>query len=350
MAERVLVTGATGFIAQHCIVQLLNAGYDVRGTARTPGRAAEVAGIIAPHLTASARPHLEERFHVVTADLTDDQGWELAVAECRFVLHVASPFPATLPKNDDELIIPARDGALRVLRAARAGGVERVVLTSSVAAIWYGRARDHRFDEEDWSDLAGPNIGAYAKSKTIAERAAWQFIESLGPDATMDLVVINPGLVLGPLLAKQSSTSAQLVKRLLEHSVPAIPDVRLATVDVRDVAAAHVAAMTAPEASGERFICAGVNARMRDVALILADRYSNQGFRVPTRQVPKFVLRVAALWDRQARLLLPEVGHPVDFDSDKIRRALGFSPRDLREMTISMADSMIHFGVVTPPR
>src|SRR5271154_1987165 len=170
MADRVLVTGATGFIAQHCMLQLMEAGYDVRGTARSSDRTAEVSAILSPHLSDTARAHLDD-LAVVAADLTSDDGWSGAVAGCRYVMHVASPLPRGVVKDEQELIVPARDGALRVLRAAHDAGVERVVLTSSLSAVVYGNDRTRTFTEDDWSNLRGPRIGADDKSKKIAERA-----------------------------------------------------------------------------------------------------------------------------------------------------------------------------------
>jgi nucleoside-diphosphate-sugar epimerase len=347
MTDTVLVTGATGFIAQHCIIQLLDAGYAVRGTARSADRTAEVAQIISPHLSEAARAGLHDDFEIVAADLTADAGWEQAATGCRFVLHVASPIPRTPPKHDDELIVPARDGALRVLRAAHAAGVERVVLTSSIAAMLYGRDRDHVFTEADWSDVDDKRIGAYEKSKTIAERAAWDYMTSLGDGPGMDLVSINPGLVLGPILSSDYGTSGELVKKILDRDFPAIPDINYAMVDVRDVAAAHVAALGVPEAGGRRFICAIENHSMREVAQILSDHFDG-AFKVPTGKLPGILLRAVALWDGTAKLALNDLGARQDVDSTQIRDVLGWQPHDLREMTVSMADSMVRHGVVTP--
>lgn len=348
MPDTVVVTGATGFIAQHCVLQLLEAGYQVRGTARIAGRTPEVASILAPHLSEMARARLADEFDVVTANLSSDEGWEEAVRGARFVLHLASPFPPDSPKDEDELIVPARDGALRVLRAAHRANVERVVMTSSVAAVFYGRDRDHVFSEADWSDVQSRHIGAYEKSKTLAERAAWDYMESLGAGSTMDMVVINPGLVLGPLLSKEWSLSGEAVKKIMERAVPAIPDIRLAPVDVRDVAAAHVKAMTVPEASGQRFICAIESHPIREIALILAEHLRGQGFKIPTGKLPSFLLPVVALWNQQVRLILSEVGQSLEIDNTKIKSVLGLKFRDLTEMTVAMADSMIHYGAVSP--
>jgi nucleoside-diphosphate-sugar epimerase len=350
VSDLVLVTGATGFIAQHCIVQLLDAGYRVRGTARASGRTADVAAVVEPHLGAAARARLGDDLEVVAADLTADAGWDEAVAGCRYVLHVASPIPRTPPKHDDELIVPARDGVLRVLRAAHRAGVERVVLTSSTAAVIYGRDRDRLFDENDWSNVDDRRIGAYEKSKTLAERAAWEFMTSLGDDASMDLVAINPGLVLGPVLSSDWGTSGEAVKKLIDRDFPAIPDVNYAPVDVRDVAAAHVAAMTTPEAGGQRFLCAIENHSLRDVARVLARHLEPKGFDIPTGNLPGVVLRVVALWDQTARLALNDLGVRQDVDSTRIRRVLGWQPRGFEEMVTSMADSMIEHGIVSPRR
>jgi len=347
MPDTVLVTGATGWIAQHCILQLLEAGYDVRGTARGDGRASGVAAILAPHLSAPASERLAQSFSVTRADLTSDAGWDDAVSGCRFVLHVASPFPSDKPKNDDDLVIPAREGALRVLRAASRSGVERVVLTSSIGAVLHCRERHHVFTEEDWSDLSNPKAAAYEKSKTLAERSAWDFMSSLPSDSSMDLAVICPGIVLGPLLTNEWSLSGEAVKKIIDRAVPAIPDLRIAPIDVRDVAWSHVSAMTAPGASGQRLICSIESHSVREMALILKEHLADRGFKIPTGRLPKFVLPVIALWDKQVRLILSDVGQPLEVDNTKIKRVLDLAPRDLREMTVSMADSMIEYGVVS---
>jgi len=346
VTDRVLVTGATGFIAQHCILQLLEAGYLVRGTARSSGRTQEIVDILAPHLSEVGKVHLPD-FDVVAVDLTEDEGWKEAVTGCRYVLHVASPLPRSAAKNDEELVVPARDGTLRVLRAANEAGVERVVLTSSISAIVYGNDRSRTFDESDWTNLNGKRLGSYDKSKTIAERAAWSFIDALGAEGAMQLVVINPGLVLGPVLSADWGTSGELVKRIIDHDVPAIPDISLAMVDVRDVASAHVSALTTPEAAGQRFICAEANHSMMEVAVILKRHLGPLGYKIPTRRLPSIAIRIMALFDSTVRLAMNDLGTSQPVNNQRIRTVLRWSPRNLDEMTVSMADSMIHFGVVT---
>src|SRR6476661_7698297 len=243
--QLVLVTGGSGFIGAHCIRRLHEDGYRVRTTVRSLAREAEVRQMAG-----------EGPLEFAEADLTDDAGWAEAVAGCDFVLHVASPFPLGQPKHEDELIVPARDGALRVLRAARDAGVRRVVLTSSFAAIGYGHDEgDAVADETRWTDVDGPGVSAYAKSKTLAERAAWDFVRAEG--GSLELATVNPVAVLGPLLGPDPSTSIELVKRLIDGSMPGTPKVAFGIVDVRDVADLHVRAMAAPEAAGERFLAVG---------------------------------------------------------------------------------------------
>jgi len=248
MTSTVLVSGATGFVGLHTVIQLLQNGHTVRGTLRSPKRETEVRESVARHVDAGDRLSLHQ------CDLLSDDGWDEAISGCDYVLHVASPFIIGAPKHEDELIIPARDGALRVLKAAAKAGVKRTVMTSSVAAVSAGHDRDttHIFTEDDWSNTDSSEIGAYEKSKTIAERAAWDFVKSDG--AGMELAVINPGAILGPILNADSGTSGEIVRQLMVRAMPACPRVGFSCVDVRDVAGAHLAAMTTPDAAGKIYL------------------------------------------------------------------------------------------------
>jgi len=275
-SHTVLVSGATGFVGLHTVIQLLQEGHTVRGTLRSPAREGEVRDSVARHVDAGGRLTLHQ------CDLTSDEGWSEAISGCDYVLHIASPFIIGAPKHEDELIIPARDGALRVLRAAAKAGVKRTVMTSSVAAISAGHDRDatNIFNEDDWSIIDSPATGAYEKSKTIAERAAWDFVKSDG--GGMELTVINPGAILGPILNADSGTSGELVRQLMKRTMPACPRIGFSCVDVRDVAGAHLAAMTTPEAAGKRFVCAVEFAWMVELAKILDARFRKSyptGFR-----------------------------------------------------------------------
>jgi dihydroflavonol-4-reductase len=342
----VLVTGATGYIARHVVTQLLDAGYTVRGTARS---AASLDGLRRDLATAVADPSSVDRFSLVAADLTADAGWDAAIGGCAFVQHVASPIPSAPPKDPGELIGPARDGTLRVLRAAVGAGVQRVVLTSSIAAVLYGVDRNKQFTEADWSNPGDKRIGAYEQSKTLAERAAWDFMERHATGA-MELAVINPGLVLGPMIGATTSTSHEAVRKLMNRDFPACPNFTYAMVDARDVAAAHVAAMTSPSAAGHRCICALDNESLRAVAAILAREYGPKGYRIPTGNLPDVVVRLVAKFDKTAALALNDLSNPQTLDNSRVLALLGRPLRTLDDMVLATAASLEANQLVRPTR
>ncbi len=339
--ELVLVTGGSGFIGAHCILQLVNAGYRVRTTVRSLKREAEVRAMLK---AGGAEPGAGLSF--AAADLMSDAGWPEAVAGCDFVLHVASPFPPSVPKHEDELIIPAREGALRVLRAARDAGVKRVVLTSSFAAIGYGHKPTGRpFTEESWTDPNGDGVSAYVKSKTLAERAAWDFIAREG--GALELSVVNPVGVFGPVLGPDFSTSIQIMKRFMDGAMPGCPRLTFGLVDVRDVADLHLRAMTNPAAKGERFLAvAGDFMAMQEVALVLKTRMGEAGKRVPTRVLPDWLLRVASLFDSSLKQIVPELGKSKNATNEKSKRVLGWAPRSNEESIVATAESLVRLGLL----
>lgn len=339
---RVLVTGGTGFIGAHCLVQLLAAGHETRATVRDLARESDVRAM----LRQGGAEEPGARLTVFRADLTTDAGWAEAVAGCDYVLHVASPFPSTVPKDENELIAPARDGALRVLRAARDAGVKRVVLTSSFAAIGYGaKDRTTAFTEQDWTNLDDPTVQPYPRSKTIAERAAWDFIAQEG--GSLELAVVNPVGVFGPVLGPDYSTSILLAKRLLDGSVPGCPDLWFGAVDVRDVADLHIRAMTDPAARGERFLAtAGDFVSIRQIAQILKDEGGPAARKVPTRSVPSWLMRVMGLFDAEVRGLLPELGKRKNASNDKARRLLGWAPKSVQDSVLATAESLSALGLL----
>lgn len=330
----VLVTGGSGFIASHCILQLLNAGHRVRTTVRSLARESHLRALLKQ---GGAEPGGELELFV--ADLEADAGWASAVAGCDYVLHVASPFPAKVPKHEDELIIPAREGTLRVLRASRDAGVKRVVQTSSFAAIGYGHeSRSTPFDETSWTDTSA-RLAPYTKSKTLAERAAWDFISREG--GALELAVINPVAVFGPVLGAPLSGSTFLIKRLLDGAVPGVPRLYFGLVDVRDVADLHVRAMTDPAAKGERFLAvAGDFMSILEIAKLLKSRAGALAARVPTRQLPDWMVRIAALTDTGVRQIVPELGKVKNATSAKARQVLGWSPRSAEEALLATAESL----------
>lgn len=339
--ELVLVTGGSGFIGMHCTLKLLAAGYRVRNTVRSLAREAEVRATLE-----AAGADAGARLAFFAADLTADAGWAEAVAGCDYVLHVASPFPVNVPRHEDELIVPAREGALRVLRAARGAGVKRVVLTSSFAAIGYGHPQvDRPFTEHDWTSPEGGGVTAYAKSKTLAERAAWDFMAREGGD--MELSVLNPVGVFGPALSADFSTSIEIIKRMMDGALPAVPRVTFGVVDVRDVADLHLKAMTAPEAAGERFLAvAGEFVSMRDIGLMLKRRFGAAAGRVPTRELPDWLLRIVALVDKSVGQVVPELGKRKNASGDKARRTLGWSPRSAEDAVAATAESLVNLGLL----
>ncbi|GAB3035781.1 aldehyde reductase [Parafrigoribacterium mesophilum] len=338
--ELVLVTGGSGFVGAHCILALVDAGYRVRTTVRLLAREAEVRAMLA---AAGCEPG--DALSFVAADLTSDAGWRQAVTGCEFVLHVASPFPGRQPKDENELIVPAREGALRVLRAARDAGVRRVVLTSSFAAIGYGApAKDAAYTEADWTDPNG-QVSAYAKSKTLAERAAWDFIEREG--GGVELAVVNPVGILGPVLGPDLSTSIELVRRLLSGGMPGLPKTSFGLVDVRDVADLHLLAMTAPAARGERFLAvAGDFMKLPEMARVLKSRLGAAADRVPTRVLPNWLVRLAARFDPSLSDVAHRLGHSMNASNEKARRVLDWKPRSPEDSLVATATSLIDLNLV----
>jgi nucleoside-diphosphate-sugar epimerase len=337
--ETVLVTGGSGYIGGWCVASLLQRGYVVRTTVRDLSKEAAVRTSLGKVTDPGAR------LSFYAANLTADAGWDEAVSGCDYVLHVASPLGVSEPKDPNELIVPAREGARRAVAAAIKAGVKRVVLTSSVAATSKGApGADWTGDETDWTDPAAPKVGAYAQSKTLAERAAWDLIHSSASETT--LATVNPALVLGPVTSGDFSESVQVIERLLSGRVPGIPRLGFNVVDVRDVADLHIRAMTHPHAAGERFIAAGSYAWMGDLAALLRDRLGAGAAKVPTRKVPDFVIRLAGLFDKDLGSVTPSLGRKHDFTSEKAQRILGWKPRPLDQTILDCANSLIAIGAV----
>ena len=327
---KVLVSGASGYIAGFAIRQLIADGWAVRGTVRNPARGDALRATLG--LGADALP-------LVAADLTSDAGWAEAVAGCDHVLHIASPIPSGAPKHDDELVIPAREGALRVLRAARDGGVRRVVMTSSTAAVCYGMDGPRKvFTEADWTNPAHPDTYAYVRSKVIAERAARDFMAKEG--GALEFCTINPGAVIGPVLGSDYSASLEIITKLLNGELPGLPNFGFALVDVRDIADAHVRAMTAPGMNGERFLCAGDFLWMKDIAAILKAQLGDKARRVPTRGLPDFLLRLVGRFDKTIGMVLPELGKARVCDASHARDVLGWVPRPAATSIVDCANKI----------
>jgi nucleoside-diphosphate-sugar epimerase len=337
----VLVTGGSGFVGGRIIHDLLAQGEQVRATIRQLSREAEVRAALEKAGAVTA-----DRLSFVAADLSQDDGWREAAAGCDYVLHVASPFPPTAPKHEDDLIVPARDGALRVLRAARDAGVKRVVMTSSFAAVGYGHAEPVALlRETDWTNPQQPGLGAYTKSKTLAERAAWDFIAKEA--GSLELSVVNPVLILGPVVSADYAPSVLVVKRMLDGTLPGCPRLFFGVVDVRDVADLHLRAMRSPAAAGERFLAvAGDFLSMKDISHVLRQHLGAAAKRAPRLELPNWMVRLAALRDPEVRQFVPELGKRKNATSEKAQRLLGWRPRPREEAIVATAESLIQLRLV----
>ena len=337
----VLVTGGSGFIASHTILQLLAAGYRVRTTVRSLGRASDVRAMLK---VGGAEP--DEQLSFVAADLMSDAGWPAAVSGCEYVVHMASPFPSQVPKDENELIVPAREGALRMLHASRDAGVKRVVLTSSFAAIGYGHpSLERAFTEKDWTNPNGADVMPYTMSKTLAERAAWDFVGREG--AGLELAVVNPVGVFGPVLGPDYATSILLVEKMLNGALPGVPRMCFGVVDVRDVADLHLRAMTNAAAKGERFLAvSGDFMWLIEIARTLKERLGERAKSVPTRQLPNWMVKLARFKDPAVKQIIPELGKWKNATSEKAQRVLGWSPRSREDSLVATAESLIRLGLV----
>lgn len=333
MTSHVLVTGGSGFIAGHVILELLAQGHTVRTTVRSLAKAPAVRSV----LERAGMVH-GERLSFVEADLLDDAGWPAAVAGVDRVLHLASPVQPGHVENEDDLIVPAREGALRVLRAARASGVQRVVLTSAFHAVGWGHPHDdHVFTGADWTVLDGPGVDAYGRSKTLSERAAWDFAAESG----LDLVTLLPVAVMGPIMGAEVSGANHIVQSMLTGAMPGLPDIHIPIVDVRDVAVAHVLAMDVAEAAGQRFLLSNGEALpLAAIAGVIREELGEAAAQVPTRRIPSFVVRLAALFRPEFRATVPDLGYARRTSNERARTVLGWTPRPPREAIAAAARSM----------
>jgi dihydroflavonol-4-reductase len=326
MNKRVLLTGVTGYIGQHCAAELLRQGFEVVGTVRNLSKVQETKSAI-------AKVAPIEKLNFVETDLLSNKGWDNAMKGCDYVLHIASPFVLTDPKDENELIAPAVEGTVRVIKAAQNAGIKRLVLTSSIFSIIAGK-QTGCYGSEDWSDT-NANIGAYAKSKTLAERAAWETIKG----GKMELTVINPGAVFGPSLdPKLDGQSVTMMSKMITGKIPMIPDMAMGMVDVRDVAKLHVAAMTSAEASGKRFIaCTAEPIEMATVAKVLREA----GYKkAPSLKAPTFLLKLMSLFDREAKGMLPFIGKKASFDNKATFDVLKWNPTLIETSLIEMASGI----------
>lgn len=345
--KAVLVTGGSGFLAGWIIIGLLERGYVVHTTVRDLARQDEIRSSLAQAGAVSAAN--PDRLHFCMAELEHDAGWDEAVRGCAYVIHTAAPFPKVQPKNDDALIVPARDGALRVLRASLSADVSGVVMTSSASAMEYGgSSRGTTITEADWTDVARSDLTPYIRAKTLAEQAAWEFAAE--HKGEFRFTTIAPGTMLGPVLGGHVAFSVESVKQLLDGSAPAIPQLGFGFVDVRDVAELHIIAMTAPEASGERFLAGGTFLWLSDVARLLRDNFPEYATQIPARMLPNIVARGLALFNPSLRSIIHDLGKTHNYSPAKAERLLGWRMRSIEDTVLDTAHSLMESGIVARKR
>ncbi|MCB1422357.1 MAG: aldehyde reductase [Nitratireductor sp.] len=336
--KRVLITGVSGFIAGHTALEFLKAGYHVRGSVRNAAKGDAIAAVLGQHGDIS-------RLEFVEADLGSDEGWAEAVKGCDCVAHLASPFPLAQPKDENDLIRPAVEGTLRVLKAAKAAGVKRFVQTSSMVAVIQGHRHEKTsFTEDDWSNLAAPGITAYQKSKTLAEKAGRQFMAEHGSD--MHYATVNPGLVWGPALDRDIGSSVEIVRMFLAGKYPGAPKLKLLVVDVRDIAKMHRLAMETGEPSGGRYLGVCGDVWMMDMARMMREELGAKANKAPKFLLPNFVIKAIGLVDAAARTAIPDLDLDWKVDNSRTRQALGIEFISPREALLASARSLIDHGIV----
>lgn len=338
-SQPVFVTGATGYIAKYIVLKLLNRGYHVRGSARSLSRTQEMHDALAPHLD---DPKALDRLDIVALDLSKDEGWHKALQGCVALLHTASPFPLNQPKDPQETIRPAVDGTLRALKAAKDAGITRVVLTSSTVSVTYGRddAVTRRSNEADWTNPDAPALTPYAISKTLAEKAAWEFAEA----NDLQMTAINPSFVLGAPLDANYGTSIEVIERILSAKDPMLPEIGFPSVDVGDIAEIHVRALESDATIGLRVI--GATERFmwfRDMAVAIKEAFP--GRKIVTRVAPHFLIKFLALFDPAIRTVLPDLGKRREVDGGRATELLGIEYRDTRESVVDAARFLIDRGL-----
>ena len=338
MTKKLLVTGASGFIGTHCVLELLNHGYQVKGTVRNLDRAERILTILNKHTK------YIDRLEFAQAELTDPRSWEKAMQGCDGVLHVASPVPVIQPKDPDEVIRPAREGTLNVLKAAKKLDIPRVVMTSSVSAVWgKGREGSRVYSESDWTNTNDPDQSPYSLSKTFAERDAWKFVEEQGGP---ELAVINPSFVLGPALESDYGSSLEILYKILKRKFPLVPKLGFEIVDVRDVAVLHRLAFESAKASGRRFLCSSGFRWVKEMAIYIRENFPDYRKKISVTDMPNFLLKFFSFFDGSVTQFLPDLEIKKEMDISTAREVLGWVPRSPEEAIASGARSLIDLGVV----
>lgn len=338
MTDKLLVTGSSGFIGSHCIIDLLNHGYQVKGTVRDLNRVGPLLSIL------KENSKYTKNLEFAEAELTDPLCWEKAMQGCSGVIHIASPVPVIQPKDPDEVIRPAREGTINVLTAAKKMNIKRVIQTSSVAAVWGKPGEGSRiYSESDWTDTNDPKQSPYNLSKTFAEQAAWELIKEQGGP---ELVVINPSIVLGPALEKDYGSSLELIFKILKGQFPLVPKLGFEVVDVRDVAVLHRLAFESSESSGRRFLCSSGFRWIKEMSIYLRENFPDYRKKISVRDMPNFLLKIVSFFDGSVTQFLPDIELKKEMDVSPARDLLGWKPRSPEEAIHSGARSLIDIGIV----
>ncbi|WP_109298929.1 aldehyde reductase [Aquimarina sp. AU474] len=338
--EKVLLTGVTGFLGSHTTIQLLNKGYEVIGTLRNMNRSDAIKQIIAKNT-----PNINS-LSFAEADLMDQEIWNDLTKEVDYVMHIASPFPRELPKHEDDLIIPAKEGTLNILKASAKNNIKRVILTSSTGSIVYGKEKSNRsgvYTENDWTDVTNKkDTTPYFRSKTIAEQAAWDFIKT--NNTKLELTTICPGAILGPVLEKDFGTSANIVIKMIDGKSPALPKLGFEIVDVRSAADLHIKAMESPKASGERFAAVAGFLSFKELAAILREKFPNK--KIPKTILPNFAVRLFSNIDKTLKPILIDLGMERKIDNSKAKQLLNWQPISNNEAIVACAQSIVNLDIL----
>jgi dihydroflavonol-4-reductase len=338
--KKIMITGVSGFLGSHMAVEGLKRGYQVVGTIRSKEKEVEVISTLKPHVSADQLNNLQFSY----CDLTIAEGWSEAMEGCEAIIHVASPFNLELPKHEDDLIIPARYGVKHVFEAALQNNIHRIVQTSSIAAIMYGNEKGKsNFDETNWTDVNGPMVSPYTKSKTLAEKLVWEFVQN---NPQLKVTTINPGFILGPILGKDPGTSAAVVLKMMKGEYPGVPQLGFPTVDVRDVVDLHFKALESETAIGQRYAAVSESIWFKEIAQFVLEAQPSYNKKVKPKELPNWFMKIFALFEKSTRMIIPELGFKAIVSNEKAKQQLGFAPRSAKEAVIATANALVEMKLV----
>ncbi len=335
-----MITGASGFLGSHMVVEGLKRGYKVVGTIRNKDKEAEVVSTLKPYVSEHQLNNLQFSY----CDLTIAEGWSKAMEGCEAIIHVASPFNLELPKHEDDLIIPARNGVKHVFEAALQNNIHRIVQTSSIVSIMYGHENGKtNFDETNWTDINGPMVSPYTKSKTLAEKLVWEFVQN---NPQLKVTTINPGFILGPILGKDPGTSAAVVLKMMKGEYPGVPQLGFPTVDVRDVVDLHFKALESETAIGQRYAAVSESIWFKEIAQFVLDAQPSYNKKVKAKELPNWFMKIFALFEKSTKMIIPELGFKAIVSNEKAKKQLGFAPRSAKEAVMATANALVEMKMV----